>query len=921
MTKNTIIFIILITFLAFIAVKTEAACPFVTIGLSRGYYDEPTQEVFALQRFLARDKNIYPEGLVTGYFGKLTEAALKRFQTKNGLSPTGIVDEKTKEILCNKYVQCPFVTDMKKGDFEEKNEEVKELQKLLKQDKSIYPEGLVTGYFGRLTEAALKRFQERYGISVTGEVNSKTREKLCDIYVYGWKEKISQVTTTTTNINQLPDLLIGDISYIPSYPKVGETVTFKAKVKNIGLQNASSHLFQISRANQTIFSTYLTLNAQETKEVSFYWDCPSGAAGDYEFEANIDAQNNILESNENNNKTTFSICCGCGPLTKPNLIITDVFLTRPFIKNDTEKRKIEITLKNIGETAALFERYSNYNKGLSVLIYIPGQENTYYQLFDRVCLASLLPGLIESSDKPDSYFLPVGNSVIITISLDNLSLIQELVKSAGEKTLGFKIDALNEIDESNENDNNYLLPIIVKESGFPDLVISSLYTSPASGVPGQGVYVYITEKNQGDASARGHRIDLYIDGYLVNSYPVSSFNSGASWTAPAYYYICPSGGGLHIIRALTDLQDEVLELNENNNTANYTLSCGTSVTQLPDLIISDFSVQKTTINVGEEVTATALIKNIGNETAYNFESSILPLSSSGINVFFSSSNAQTSALSPGYSYYIYATIKCEQAGKYQIRAVADSLGKVKELNDDNNYQTLTVECISPSLPDLIITTINITPTNPKEGDYVNFVITEKNIGNASADRHYIGWYQNNSLMGASLVYGLAPNATTNYSFSMQYNEKGTFSIKAKADVYNTVSESNETNNESFSSLTVSSGYIYPSQTGCVKSPAYNGDSCSGYRLIRSLDYSSACYSLDQCLAVQGDGTCVKSPVYQGDLCSGYRLMPGISRACYSYSECLNALNQSSALELIQKQLVQIETMIRQLIAGIGLLSR
>jgi len=270
MTKNTIIFIILITFLAFIAVKTEAACPFVTIGLSRGYYDEPTQEVFALQRFLARDKNIYPEGLVTGYFGKLTEAALKRFQTKNGLSPTGIVDEKTKEILCNKYVQCPFVTDMKKGDFEEKNEEVKELQKLLKQDKSIYPEGLVTGYFGRLTEAALKRFQERYGISVTGEVNSKTREKLCDIYVYGWKEKISQVTTTTTNINQLPDLLIGDISYIPSYPKVGETVTFKAKVKNIGLQNASSHLFQISRANQTIFSTYLTLNAQETKEVSFF---------------------------------------------------------------------------------------------------------------------------------------------------------------------------------------------------------------------------------------------------------------------------------------------------------------------------------------------------------------------------------------------------------------------------------------------------------------------------------------------------------------------------------------------------------------------------------------------------------------------------------------------------------------------------
>lgn len=40
--------------------------------------------------------------------------------------------------------------------------EVTKLQTFLAQDSSIYPQGLITGYFGPLTTAAAKRFQERY---------------------------------------------------------------------------------------------------------------------------------------------------------------------------------------------------------------------------------------------------------------------------------------------------------------------------------------------------------------------------------------------------------------------------------------------------------------------------------------------------------------------------------------------------------------------------------------------------------------------------------------------------------------------------------------------------------------------------------------------------------------------------------------
>ncbi len=60
------------------------------------------------------------------------------------------------------------------------------LQEFLKRDATLYPEGLVTGFFGPATERAVQRFQARYGIvsggtpltTGYGAVGPKTRVKL-----------------------------------------------------------------------------------------------------------------------------------------------------------------------------------------------------------------------------------------------------------------------------------------------------------------------------------------------------------------------------------------------------------------------------------------------------------------------------------------------------------------------------------------------------------------------------------------------------------------------------------------------------------------------------------------------------------------------------------------------------------------------
>lgn len=56
-------------------------------------------DVEILQEFLAAQPELYPEQLVTGYYGPLTKKAVSKLQEKFGLEPVGVVGPKTLEII------------------------------------------------------------------------------------------------------------------------------------------------------------------------------------------------------------------------------------------------------------------------------------------------------------------------------------------------------------------------------------------------------------------------------------------------------------------------------------------------------------------------------------------------------------------------------------------------------------------------------------------------------------------------------------------------------------------------------------------------------------------------------------------------------------------------------------------------------
>lgn len=85
-------------------------------------------------------------------------------------------------------------------DFGETNASVTNMQNFFKDNASIYPEGLVTGYFGSLSRAAVERFQTQNGIVSSGSaattgfgrVGPSTRDAINDlINAGGWSGVVS----------------------------------------------------------------------------------------------------------------------------------------------------------------------------------------------------------------------------------------------------------------------------------------------------------------------------------------------------------------------------------------------------------------------------------------------------------------------------------------------------------------------------------------------------------------------------------------------------------------------------------------------------------------------------------------------------------------------------------------------------------
>ncbi len=219
--------------------KVSAANAGVTEGM---FFNEvvslggENDSITLLQRVLASDSTIYPEAMVTGYFGTLTENALLRFQQVWNLEETGTFTDETRYVLSAALAARPVNetsisylqnTDVQTAiiqaasQFSEKglivngqvafsanpdfsigsrSVDTLTLQRILATDPTIYPERNVSGFYDTNTAMAVSRLQTKYGIPVSTTVDATTLDLLKAILFENGN------STITSNLLQRADV-------------------------------------------------------------------------------------------------------------------------------------------------------------------------------------------------------------------------------------------------------------------------------------------------------------------------------------------------------------------------------------------------------------------------------------------------------------------------------------------------------------------------------------------------------------------------------------------------------------------------------------------------------------------------------------------------------------------------------------------
>ena len=126
-----------------------------------------------------KDLGIY-SGEVTGNIGNKTTTAIKAFQEKYGLTANGVIGNATlaklSEVTSEKVTAAPAATPVASTV---SADTVRDVQQKLK-DLGIYS-GDITGNIGAKTTAAIKSFQEKYGLTADGVIGNATLAKLNEV--------------------------------------------------------------------------------------------------------------------------------------------------------------------------------------------------------------------------------------------------------------------------------------------------------------------------------------------------------------------------------------------------------------------------------------------------------------------------------------------------------------------------------------------------------------------------------------------------------------------------------------------------------------------------------------------------------------------------------------------------------------------
>ena len=454
----------------------------------------------------------------------------------------------------------------------------------------------------------------------------------------------------------------------------GEGISFK--IYNRGKRSATAgiHLNQFDSHKENGVG-FLRLNRPFTAQSYEYFSAllPPGAYSS-KIEIIVDPSNMWKEFDEDNNRAFYTfpsyVPYKPPPLPErakaPDLIIGQIVnLDRPLELG--ERRSIEIGAGNINlvDAKGVIVRYEIWNTGMRARDaahgYLKGEKNL---------------GTIKAESRKQ-----------FTINYKGVY--------PGLHRINVKIDPDHKVKETDDYMNNELQKDfsvggeITADMYFSDknvdLVLADDFEvsnrEPSINLP---VSFGVTVQNNSDLEVWGADLDMFVDGELVSGLALGTLAANSSKTLGFQHAF--SATGEYSVKIMVDAKEAVPERDETNNSVTTTIKVkgGIFGTGHRDVAVTSFTLSKNSCLQGESITASATIKNIGQDTLNAVLCTIGPAGAKP--VYFKI----LPVLDSGKEVKISVTLPALLAGDHTIEARVDGKNLIKEENEENNTKGLTL---------------------------------------------------------------------------------------------------------------------------------------------------------------------------------------------------------------------------------------
>jgi subtilase family serine protease len=424
----------------------------------------------------------------------------------------------------------------------------------------------------------------------------------------------------------MPDLAIANVSWSPADIVPGQEITFNIVIENTGGADAGSSRI-VFYTDDTIsgYNDIEPIKAGNKFTCAFTW---GASEGKHTINITVDSKGQITEIDENNNTVTISI-------PPPDLTVEDITFSPPnYVTGDT------VTVK-----ARIINLKGNKTSDSTATIYID----------DFGTGTKEVPPLAAGEGYDFSF---------------------EWTADADAHTFRIGADTGNTVMETDETNNE---AEAVSATTIPDLAVDSIGWLIDNHLDSHEVTFTILIKNSGACESGVFALKYSFDNGPDTFKEMTSIPGGGTGEL---VFTTILATGEHSGYITLDINEEISEADETNNHHAFTFS-----TIAPDLVLRAITWGPATANIGDNVTISAKMENLGLSKAVNTKVSLtIDGMEAGVIDVPEIDSGSTITLD-----FPWTALE----GEHTINIMADASQAIAECNETNNARERTITFTKP----------------------------------------------------------------------------------------------------------------------------------------------------------------------------------------------------------------------------------